>query len=124
MKTTLNSLHHQAIDWQRELDFYKEEINLLLKRLNEAETKNTNPELKEQFDDFKNGFNSILKEIAERKNDVSVREAAVEEMTKNNLGEDEEVSLADDVILKQVKELMHEIADSRFLFNFFLAKKA
>lgn len=124
MKTTLSALHHQATDWLRELDFYKTEINLLLARLADAEAKNTNAELKEQFEDFKKGFNSILAEIEERKNDVSVREAAVEEVTKNNLGQDEEVSLADDVILTQVKELMHEIADSRFLFNFFLAKKA
>ena len=122
MKTTLNHLHHQATDWLRELDFYSNEINLLLARLNEAEVKNTKPELKEQFEDFKNGFNSILKEIEGRKNDVSVREAAVEEMTKENLGQDEEVSLSNDIILKEVKELIHEIADSRFLFNFFLSK--
>ena len=122
MKTTLNTLHHQATDWLRELDFYSNEINLLLTRLNEAEAKNTKPELKEQFEDFKNGFNSILKEIEGRKNDVSVREAAVEEMTKENLGQDEEVSLSNDIILKEVKELIHEIADSRFLFNFFLSK--
>lgn len=122
MKTTLNTLHHQATDWLRELDFYSNEINLLLTRLNEAEAKNTKPELKEQFEDFKKGFNAILKEIEGRKNDVSVREAAVEEMTKENLGQDEEVSLSNDIILKEVKELIHEIADSRFLFNFFLSK--
>jgi hypothetical protein len=30
METTLNHLHHQDADWQRALDFYAEEINLLL----------------------------------------------------------------------------------------------
>ena len=111
MKTTLNTLHHQATDWLRELDFYSNEINLRRTRWNEAEAKNTKPELKEQFEDFKKGFKAILKEIEGRKNDVSVREAAVEEMTKENLGQDEEVSLSNDIILKEVQELIARTSD-------------
>ena len=124
MKTSLGQLHHQATDWLRELDFYSEEITLLMNRLGDALSKNTVLELEPQYDDFKKQFNSLLQAIAQLKHDVSIREGVVENMTQENLGEDEVISTEGDVILKQMKELSHEIADTRFLFNFFLSRKA
>lgn len=123
MKTSLGKLHHQATDWLRELDFYYEEINLLLKRLEDSLSKNESVELKKQFDDFRNEFKSLLKSINTMKHDVSVREGVIENMTEETLGDsNDEVETQEDVILKQMKELSHEIADARFLFNFFLSK--
>ena len=123
MKKSLGQLHHQATDWLRELDFYAEESNLLLIRLEEAESKTVLADLKLQFEDFKKQFKSLLSEIEAMKHDIGVREEVVEELTKENLGEDEAVSIEDDVIFKDMKELSQEFADTRFLFNLFLSKQ-
>ena len=123
MKTSLGQLHHQATDWLRELDFYAEESNLLLIRLEEAESKTVLADLKLQFEDFKKQFKSLLSEIVVMKHDIGVREAVVEELTNDNLGEDKVISITDDVILKDMKELVQEFMDTRFLFNFFLSKQ-
>ena len=45
MKASINSLHHQTSDWLRELDFYKEELNILRKRLEEVAAKNTSKDI-------------------------------------------------------------------------------
>lgn len=124
MNTTLNAVHHQAIDWLRELDFYTDEITLLSGRLSTAALKNTRSDLKQDFDMFKNMFGGLSKTIDSLKHDVHVRETVAEDMTMSNGGLDKEVSLDDDVILKEMKTLLHDIADTRYLFNLFLAKVA
>jgi len=123
MKTTLSSIHHQAADWLRELDFYTDEISLVQHRLEEALAKNKSPKLVSQFEDFRAQFKSLLKQIDVMKHDVSVRDTVAENMLEEALGEDEEISLPEDVILKQMKDLVRDIADTRFLFNFFLSKQ-
>lgn len=123
MNTSLGQLHHQATDWLRELDFYTEEINLLLIRLEEAEALTISAILKLQFTDFKKQFKSLLSEIEIMKHDIGVRERVVEELTNENLGEDKVISIPEDVIFKDMKELAQEFADTRFLFNFFLSKQ-
>lgn len=124
MNTTLNAVHHQAIDWLRELDFYTDEITLLSGRLSTAALKNTRSDLKQDFDTFKKMFESLTQNIETLKHDVHVRETVAEDMTISNGGLDKEVSMDDDVILKEMKTLLHDIADTRYLFNLFLAKIA
>jgi DNA-binding protein YbaB len=122
MNTTLNAVHHQAIDWLRELDFYTDEITLLSGRLSTAALKNTRSDLKADFESFKKQFEELAKRIATMKSDVKVREGVVETLTVENKGEDKEVTLDNDIILKEMKALLQDIADARFMLNLFLAQ--
>lgn len=122
MNTTLNAVHHQAIDWLRELDFYTDEITLLSGRLSTAALKNTRSDLKADFESFKQQFEQLAKRITAMKNDVSVREGVVESLTVENKGIDKEVVMDNDIILKEMKTLLQDIADARFMLNLFLAQ--
>lgn len=122
MNTTLNAVHHQAIDWLRELDFYTDEITLLSGRLSTAVLKNTRSDLKADFESFKQQFEQLAKRITAMKNDVNVREGVVESLTLENKGIDKEVVMDNDIILKEMKTLLQDIADARFMLNLFLAQ--
>jgi hypothetical protein len=122
MDTTLNAVHHQANDWLRELDFYTDELKLLKERLTQVSAKNTHPDLKSNFGTYNKQLDALSQRIVQSTNDVSVREKVAEDMTKQNAGEDKNISLDDDVILREVKALIHDIADTRFTLNKFLAK--
>jgi hypothetical protein len=56
MKASISTLHHQDIDWLRELDFYKGEIAILNKRLEEVITGNTDVSVTSQVEHFQNKF--------------------------------------------------------------------
>jgi predicted nucleic acid-binding Zn-ribbon protein len=122
MKTSLSALHHQAIDWQRELDFYTEEIGILSGRLKKIQELSFDEATTKQFKDFEKQFASLTTQIEGLKKDVAVREGVIENMTEETMGGDDTVNTIEDVILKQMKDLSHEIADTRFFFNLFLSK--
>ncbi len=122
MKTSLSALHHQAIDWQRELAFYTEEIGILSGRLKKIQELPFDEVITKQFNDFENQFASLTGQIEGLKKDVAVREGVIENMTEETMGGDDTVNTTEDVILKQMKDLAHEIADTRFFFNLFLSK--
>lgn len=122
MKTSLSALHHQAIDWQRELAFYTEELSILTNRLKTTLAKGHDAGITKQFGDFEKEFESLAADIEGLKKDVAVREGVIENMTEETMGGNDTINTTEDVILKQMKDLAHEIADVRFFFNLFLAK--
>lgn len=122
MKTSLSALHHQAIDWQRELAFYTEELSILNNRLKTTLATGHDAGITKQFNDFEKEFASLTTQIEGLKKDVAVREGVIENMTEETMGGDDTINTTEDVILKQMKDLAHEIADARFFFNLFLAK--
>lgn len=122
MDTTLNQLHHQDADWQRALDFYKEEINLLLPRLNEAQLHHLQPELFSQFELFEKQLKALLLNIADMKHNIAVRDKVVENMTEETMGGDDKISTPEDIIQREMNELVEEIANTRFFINLFLSR--
>lgn len=122
METTLNHLHHQDADWQRALDFYTEEINLLLPRLYQAQLHHLQPELMSQFDIFEKQLRALLRNIAEMKHNIAVRDKVVENMTEETMGGDDKISTPEDIIQREMNELVEEIANTRFFINLFLSR--
>jgi|ERR1043165_684158 predicted nucleic acid-binding Zn-ribbon protein len=122
MKTSLSALHHQASDWLRELDFYANEIAILQHRLKEYASGTMTPEEAKQCDDFNKQFNNLELAISGLKHDVNVREAVIENLTKETGEKSDEINTPEDVILKQVTDLLREISDTRLFFNMFLAR--
>ena len=122
MKSTLNFLHHQAGDWKRELNFFKDESSVLTKRLEESAAKNTAKDLLAHVEHFQNKFILFRDQVDQLKHAVYMRERLVENMAKErpeHIGEI--ITTPEDEILKQMKDLHHSFADTRYEFNSFLA---
>lgn len=122
MVTTLHQLHHQDSDWQRALDFYLEEINLLLPRLKAAQVQHAIPDVASQFEDFSNQLHALQRNISEMKHNIAVRDKVVENMTEERLGSDDAITTPEDVIQREMNELVEEIANTRFFLNLFLSR--
>jgi hypothetical protein len=123
MKTSINSLHHQDIDWLRELDFYKGEIAILTKRLEEVIVANTHTEVTSQVEHFQNKFIVLREVIDTLGHDIKGREAAVERAAERNPSHISEHSQSVNTeIFNRMKNLAADFANSRFELNQFLFK--
>lgn len=123
MKASLNFLHHQSTDWLRELAFYKDELAILTKRLEEAAAKNTSGEVLAQVEHFQNRFIMLREQADILKHDISVRAKEVEELVKSKPEHiDEKFAATNDTDLTRVKDFSKSISDTRFEFNTFLSK--
>ena len=122
-KTSVNSLHHQDIDWLRELDFYKGELAILTKRLEEVIKANTHQEVTSQVEHFQNKF-IVLKEVIDNlSHDIKGKEAAVELSAANSPSHiGEHTLVASTELFSRMKNLSNDFIDSRFELNKFLSK--
>jgi hypothetical protein len=123
MKASINSLHHQDIDWLRDLEFYKDELAILTKRLEEPAAKNSSKEVLAQVEHFENKF-VLLRELLDiLKHDINIREQQVE-LIANEKPEhiNENFSPVNDAIHSRMTDFAKSIADTRYEFNRFLAK--
>ena len=122
-KASVNTVHHQDIDWLRELDFYKGEIAILTKRLEEVINANTHTEVTSEVEHFQNKF-IVLKEVIDTLgHDVKGREAAVERVaSKNPEHINEHSHKLNTELYGRMKNLSSDFSDSRFELNKFLSK--
>ena len=123
MKTTLTQLHHQAVDWERELNFYRDELKILKSRLEEVVTKNTHQEVLAQAEHFQNKFIILAEQMAVMQHDLNVRNDSITKLaTEIPEHIDERISVIRGGMLAQFKGLANSIADTRFEFNEYLSK--
>jgi hypothetical protein len=123
MKASINYLHHQDQDWLRELEFYKEELTILTKRLEEPASKNSSKEILAQVEHFQNKFIVLREQVDILKHDIHVREAEIENIAKDKPSHiDEKFTSVRDEMHSRMKDLAKNIADTRYEFNRFLAK--
>jgi cell division septum initiation protein DivIVA len=123
MKASINSLHHQDTDWLRELQFYKDELAILTKRLEEPASKNSSKEVMAQVEHFQNKFIVLREQVDILKHDVNVREKEVESLALDKPSHiDEHFTSVRDDMHKRMIDLAKSIADTRYEFNRFLAK--
>lgn len=123
MKTSISTLHHQGTDWLRELEFYKEELGILITRLEEVVSKNTDKEVLAQVEHFQNKFIMLREQLDILKHDVNQRNEEVTELAKTRPEHiHERFGTTSDKLLERVKDFARSIADIRFEFNSFLSK--
>ena len=123
MQTTLNQLHHQAIDWERELNFYKDELKILKSRLEDVVSKNTHQEVLAQAEHFQNKFIILGEQMAVMHHDLNLRNDNINKLVIESPEHiDERISVIRGGMLGQFKSLATSIADTRFEFNVFLSK--
>ena len=123
MKASVSTLHHQDIDWLRDLDFYKGEIAILTKRLEEVITANTHMGVTSEVEHFQNKF-IVLKEVIDTLgHDIKGRESAVERAAEKKPEHINEHTVAlNNELFGRMKNLAADVADSRYELNRFLSK--
>ncbi len=77
MKDTTAHLHIICQDWARKLQFYKEEIPFLKKRLEEIASKNTSEDVLKQVEHFENEFIIMNNNLDELLHDVNLKQDAL-----------------------------------------------
>jgi phosphoribosylaminoimidazole-succinocarboxamide synthase len=123
MKASLNFLHHQANDWLREMEFYKEEFAILTKRLEEVAAKNTAQDIMAQVEHFQNKFIMLREQLDILKHDLGVRHTEILELSKERPEHiDQKFVAVHDTLQERVKDFSRSIADTRYEFNRFLGQ--
>jgi predicted nucleic acid-binding Zn-ribbon protein len=123
MKASLTSLHHQSADWQRELGFYKDELAILAKRLEEVTQKNNSKETLATVEHFQNKFIMLHEQLDVLKHDIGIREKEIEALATDRPEHiSEKFSSVHDSVQERMKDFSAGMADTRFEFNKFLAQ--
>lgn len=73
MKESIAKLHNLCEDWKRELKFFKDEIPLLRKRLDEVVSKNTATEILQEVEHFENKFRILSTHVDELLHDINIK---------------------------------------------------
>ena len=121
--TNAAHLGHAHQEWIKALDFYKDELNILEKRLTEISSRNTGAEVNAGAEHFQNQFIIQRNNIDELKHSINEHAHAVFEDVSNHAGRVEETKVTDHqrigsevaVLEKVINELRHE-------FNVYVAK--
>ena len=123
MKTSINALHHQGTDWLREMEFYKEEIAILTKRLEEASGLSSDKDVAAQVEHFQNKFVVLREQLDILKHDIGIKNHELQELTRQKPEHIHEKSTEmADSLRDRVKMFAATMADTRFEFNRFLSK--
>lgn len=77
MKESMNHVYLLCEDWKRELSFFKDEIVLLRKRLEEVVSKNTSKDILAQVEHFENKFRIMDQHVDELKHDVNLKKEEI-----------------------------------------------
>lgn len=73
MKESIAKIHNLCEDWKRELKFFKDEIPLLRKRLDEVVFKNTATEILQEVEHFENKFRILSTHVDELLHDITIK---------------------------------------------------
>lgn len=123
MKASLNSLHHQATDWLRETEFYKQELAILQTRLEEVAAKNTAQEVLAQVEHFQNKFILNREQQDTLIHDLRKEASNLEEKIKGLLEHtNEKFTDVNEGMQNRMKTYATAFADLRFEFNSFVSK--
>jgi hypothetical protein len=123
MKVSINSLHHQTSDWLRELEFYKVELGILRKRLEEVAAKNTATAIMAQVEHFQNRFILIQEQIDTLHHENGERFGRIDQLAKlRPTHSEEKFEAGKDKMNDQVNDISASFRATRYEFNNFLSK--
>jgi predicted RNase H-like nuclease (RuvC/YqgF family) len=123
MKSSINFLHLQATDWLRQLDFYKQDLTFLRKRLEEVASKNTGSEIGVSIEHFENKFRILSDNLDQSKHDINERKANVDKMGMEMPTHiSEKFVVENDKTENDLTSLISDFTATRKEFNEFLAK--
>lgn len=121
--TNATHLENAHQEWIKALDFYKEDLDILEKRLAEVSLKNTSMVARADAEHFQNQFIVQRNNIDELKHAINEHTHLVFEDMKQHAGRVEETRIDQHKKLEEdVKEFEETVNDLRHEFNKYLAK--
>jgi hypothetical protein len=123
MKVSIQGLHHETKDAIRQVQFYKEEIAILGKRIEEVAAKNTASEVLAQVEHFHNKFNLYQVECHDLNHELEIRlEKAQKMATELPTHTHEKFIEENEELQNKVDSFVRAFSDTRRELNKFLAK--
>ena len=115
--------HEDNKEWASNLAFYKDELKIMSKRLEEIVTKNTSKDILSQVEHFQNQFIIQKDQIDQINHAINLDNDTIDkEINKNTIAVDRR-SIEDHTILReQMKSFEHIFNSLKFDFNTFLSK--
>lgn len=111
------------LQWIKDLDFYKDELSILSKRLVEVVSKNNSPEVMVQAEHFQNQFTIQRNNIDELKHAIGEHNSIVAQELKLHAGRTAQSRIARHEELKDQQETLQQIInDLRNEFKRFLSE--
>ncbi|WP_306640710.1 hypothetical protein [Sanyastnella coralliicola] len=119
----MNELHEEHQTWVKELEFYKEELEIFRNRLGEVSIKNNKPEERADVEHFQNQFLREIEVIDTLRHDINAHEKVLVEYAKDHPAAVEHTYFRDHTELtdrmQRFEELWKELKND---FNRFLSK--
>ncbi len=123
MKTSINALHHLAGDWTKELTFYRDELSLLQKRIEEVASNNTSQEVLVTVEHLQNRFILLFEQADVLKHEVNRLNDIVTKLAESNPSHTHEKSQPEAQDLQnRITSFAKSVSDTRFELNTFLSK--
>lgn len=118
-KKTIYQLHEEHKTWLNKFLFYKDELAIMSKRINEVSEKNTSTELHSLCDHFRNQLIIQKEQIDILNHDIKSHESYLESAMRKNIGDIEHENFTDHkkhresivIFEKLFKELREELID-------------
>ncbi len=121
--TNATNLGNAQHEWLNKLEFYKNEIDILQKRLEEVNSKNTGNESRVFAEHFQNQFIIQQNNISVLRHEISQHTKLAAEDAKLHVGRVQESRLPENKELQnRVKEFEEVVKNLRLEFNKYLAK--
>ncbi|WP_430403304.1 hypothetical protein [Fluviicola sp.] len=119
----ISEQHKENVEWSSKLDFYKDEIEILQKRLDEIAIKNTKKEVLTSIEYFQNQLIIHRNTIDEIQHGVNVSEdALVSEVKKNPVASDHRKTKYHQAEKEEIQILEKVFKELREEFNRFVSK--
>lgn len=119
----LSDLHYEHQLWRNELNFYKEELNILERRLEEIISKNTNNEVEAGVESFQNRFDLQRDHINNLKNTIKKHEHSLAGFAKDHPIAVDHVHFMNHNDFREKMERFHELYQGmKTEFNRFAVK--
>lgn len=119
----VSDLHTEHIDWLKQVQFYKDDLSVLQKRLEEIAAKNSSYETRAHVERFQNQFIRQNEVIDELRHDIKQHENELERVAKANPVAADHRLVIDHVLQRQNFHRFVELYDSmRDDFNRFVSR--
>lgn len=123
MKVSLNYLHHQTNDWIREGNFFKDELKVLSKRLEEVARANTSADVLAQVEHFQNKFIVYKEQLDILLHNLHQSETDIQSHIKTRPEHTHEKFMdTNDTLQQNMKEYANGFSGLRLEFNKFLSQ--
>lgn len=125
MKTSIYDQHSEHVEWLKKLSFYKDEVALMQKRLEEISSKNSGQEVRKEIEHFQNQIFIQSKSIDELKRHIKLDEKVImASINQNPVASDRRKTEDHKEERDKMESFESNFSNLRIEYNLFLSKRS